>query len=53
MRERNLGQASLRVAHQSKNNENIKIENDDKPNKNNGRRKVTRKIIRAGSLVRK
>lgn len=53
MRERNKGHQPLRVINQNRTNDSYKIDEDEKGTRNNGRQKYSRKIIRAGSLVRK
>lgn len=52
-RERSKGQQPLRVLHTNKANESIRGDKDDKALKAANNKKSTRKIIRAGSLVRK
>lgn len=53
MRERGKGKQPLKVLHPNRHNDTSKNDYDDKSSKFNGRRKPARKIIRAGSLVRK
>lgn len=53
MRERNKMHHPLKVINHNKTNDSNKNEDEDKMIKGNVRRKVNRKIIRAGSLVRK
>lgn len=53
MRERNKMHQPLRVLNQNRTNDSRAYEDDDKYIKVNAKRKGTRKIIRAGSLVKK
>lgn len=53
MRERSKAHQPLRALNQNRRTDSRQYEDEDKSIKNNGRRKTTRKIIRAGSLVRK
>lgn len=52
MRERTKGSQPLRMVNQNRTNDYNKYDDEDRSSKAIGRRKTTRKIIRAGSLVR-
>lgn len=52
MKERHKAQLPLKVIQNNKNNDSLRHDSDDKSFRNNPKKKSTRKIIRAGSLVK-